>query len=444
MDNDIRILIGLTDLNVEFDPKAEQHFNETNLSGTATITWNLLLTYAPNCEKCGTPIVHNGTKMVTNKGPRSSFKFQNYRIRKQKFLCKKCGHTSIAHLSDIQLHNHIIDKVKQTAAMELSENVSQKHIALDNNISTQTVMRAAEGLFVYNKTNFHYLPQNIAFDDFKSGKFATSGMSMILIDSVNHLILDVMKDRGAGQLRAYFNQYSPAARAAVKTITVDLFTPYRAMIKDLFPNANIVADRFHVVTQAYREINKVRISVMKQFGSDSKEYRQLKRFWKLLMKHETALGYTTRKNRINFKHAYLTDKEVIDRLLALSDELRDAYAFYQGILYAIENRDEAELKSVLYPTKNDAQYRSLPKAMKKARRTIRKHFDEIINSFIYGFSNGPIEGSNNKIKAIKRTAYGFRSFKNFRLRILISFKNSFYSMNYKQEAADLNNVKSAA
>ncbi|ORI83417.1 hypothetical protein BMS96_07470 [Leuconostoc lactis] len=96
------------------------------------------------------------------------------------------------------------------------------------------------------------------------------------------------------------------------------------------------------------------------------------------------------------------------------------------------------------PQKNDAQYRSLSKAMKKARRTIRKHFDEIINSFIYGFSNGPIEGSNNKIKAIKRTEYGFRSFKNFRLRILISFKNSFYSMNYKQKAADLNNVKSAA
>nr|WP_274598451.1 transposase [Weissella confusa] len=60
------------------------------------------------------------------------------------------------------------------------------------------------------------------------------------------------------------------------------------------------------------------------------------------------------------------------------------------------------------------------------------------------FSNGPIEGSNNKIKAIKRMAYGFRSFKNCRLRILISSKNSFYSMNYKQKAADLNNVKSAA
>ena len=49
-----------------------------------------------------------------------------------------------------------------------------------------------------------------------------------------------------------------------------------------------------------------------------------------------------------------------------------------------------------------------------------------------------------KSKPLSDTAYGFRSFKNFRLRILISFKNSFYSMNYKQKAADLNNVKSAA
>ncbi|MDQ2126263.1 transposase [Weissella cibaria] len=67
-----------------------------------------------------------------------------------------------------------------------------------------------------------------------------------------------------------------------------------------------------------------------------------------------------------------------------------------------------------------------------------------MNSFIYGSSNEPIKCPNNKIKAIKRTAYGFRSFKNFRLRILTSFKNSFYSMDYMQKAADLNNVKSAA
>ncbi|TGE63026.1 transposase [Weissella confusa] len=65
-------------------------------------------------------------------------------------------------------------------------------------------------------------------------------------------------------------------------------------------------------------------------------------------------------------------------------------------------------------------------------------------NLIDGHPNCPIEGLNNKINSINRTTYRFRSFKNFRLRILISFKNSFYSMNYKQKAADLNNVKSAA
>ena len=145
MDNDIRLLLGLTDPNITFDPKEQQHYTIAN---------------------------DNGTKLVTHKGPRSAFRFHNFKIRKQKFKCQKCGHTAMARLSDIQPNNHIIDKVKQVIAMELSENVSQKHIALDNNVSTHTVMRAAEGLFVYNKTNFHYLPQNIAFDDFKSGRFA--------------------------------------------------------------------------------------------------------------------------------------------------------------------------------------------------------------------------------------------------------------------------------
>lgn len=95
---------------------------------------------------------------------------------------------------------------------------------MDNSVSTYTVTHAAGMHFVYNETNSHCLPQNIDFKDSKSGKFATSGMSMILIDSVNHRILDVIKERGVAQLRAHFNQFSPTDRSAVKSITVDLFT----------------------------------------------------------------------------------------------------------------------------------------------------------------------------------------------------------------------------
>ena len=53
----------------------------------------------------------------------------------------------------------------------------------------------------------------------------------------------------------------------------------------------------------------------------------------------------------------------------------------------------------LFPDKNDAQYQHLAGQMKHARRKLRRHLEEILNSFIYGYSNGPVEGANNRIKA---------------------------------------------
>ncbi len=75
--------------------------------------------------------------------------------------------------------------------------------------------------------------------------------------------------------------------------------------------------------------------------------------------------------------------------------------------------------------------------MKKARKTLKKHKEEITNSFKYNFSNGPLEGINNKIKVIIRTAYGYRNFYNFRLRILSSFSNTYFSMTYNKKATEL-------
>lgn len=62
--------------------------------------------------------------------------------------------------------------------------------------------------------------------------------------------------------------------------------------------------------------------------------------------------------------------------------------------------------------------------MRRVKRTLTKHRQEIIASFYTQLTNGPIEGTNNKIKVIKRTAYGYRNFFHFRIRILISLKTS--------------------
>ncbi|GBG94677.1 hypothetical protein LFYK43_11360 [Ligilactobacillus salitolerans] len=123
----------------------------------------------------------------------------------------------------------------------------------------------------------------------------------------------------------------------------------------------------------------------------------------------------------------LTDSEVVDRLLKMSPELAQAYKYYQELLLAVHRKDAVLLKELLNETQE------LPEVMKKVNKTLLEHFDEIVNSFKTSYSNGPVEGTNNKIKVIKKTAYGFRNFANFRLRILLALKTSFLSMNMRRE-----------
>ncbi|WP_425613233.1 transposase [Xylocopilactobacillus apis] len=64
-------------------------------------------------------------------------------------------------------------------------------------------------------------------------------------------------------------------------------------------------------------------------------------------------------------------------------------------------------------------YHKLGNEMDQTIETMKKHLREVLNSCRYPDSNGPLEGLNGKIKKIKRTSYGFRSWENFRLRVYL-------------------------
>ena len=170
--------------------------------------------------------------------------------------------------------------------------------------------------------------------------------------------------------------------------------------------------------------------------TDSRERRQLKKFWRLIVQNSDRINTTNRFKRRNFRGALLTDDEVLHRILRLSPALAAAYEYYQDLLYALKTNNKALLEDLTTRT-HDGQGQQIPAEMKQAQQTIKHHVIEILNSFEpqwRQFTNGPIEGCNNKIKAIKRTAFGFRNFYNFRMRILIAFSNSYFAINYKQHA----------
>ena len=134
---------------------------------------------------------------------------------------------------------------------------------------------------------------------------------------------------------------------------VDLYDPYRNLNIEIFPNAIIVADHFHIVVQAYTALNATRIYVMNQYGKVTHEYRALKHYAKLLMTSSEKIDFIHYYRRINFKYASLSNTEVIERLLEMSNDLRTAYEYYQDLLYVISHHDVKALDELLEKNAND-------------------------------------------------------------------------------------------
>ncbi|MDH5101461.1 ISL3 family transposase, partial [Lactobacillus kefiranofaciens] len=395
---------------------------------------HLIQSYPLRCPRCGQLMLKNGFKIVNVLGPSLHYQPTIWSISNQKYLCKPSSAcpstiTELAKVKDIKYRHHISQAIKQQVMIQLTTNESQIDIAKELGISDWTVRRVIFNLDQFFKPNYHWLPRHIAFDDFKSGRFAPSGMSMILMNIENHRTIDIILSRRNRYLRNYFLRYDRAARLAVRTVTVDLYTPYRHLIHELFPHAIIIADHFHVVAQAYRALNKIRVKAMNQAGNGSHQWRALKHFWKLILTPAGLLKYDNYWSRRNFGYTQLTDVEVIQRLLAFNDDLKQAYRYYQDLILAINHRSKDELNHLLA-----IKWTQLPQSLQKVQRTLRRHLKEIITSFKYGdYTNGPVEGTNNKIKAIKRTAYGFRNFFNFRARILLALPNSYFAINWKNK-----------
>ncbi|MDT2848089.1 transposase, partial [Vagococcus carniphilus] len=96
----------------------------------------------------------------------------------------------------------------------------------------------------------------------------------------------------------------------------------------------------------------------------------------------------------------------------------DTYRLYQELLYCCKTNDFDAFSAILSTSDS-----SISQPMITSVTTLKKHLPRIENTFRYPFSNGPLEGSINKIKLIKRIAYGYQNFQNYKYRILISFKD---------------------
>ena len=146
---------------------------------------------------------------------------------------------------------------------------------------------------------------------------------------------------------------------------------------------------------------------------DKKNYNKLKRYWRLILKSQDELDNTKWRKWTCFNEL-MTQSDVVNYLINLSDELNETYEVYQNILYSIKNNKYNELEATL-----NNKYNHISSYMRTSIKTLKGYLPYIKNTLNNPYHNGFVEGNNNFIKVLKRIAFGFRSFHRFKARIMI-------------------------
>jgi transposase len=406
-------LLNLKDENIKFD---DNFYSEETIDHVESKMFHGILSYTPDaCYNCGhvmdNNIIKHGFKTSTIKIPKVSGFNAYLKLKKQRYYCKHCNSTFTLKTNIVNKNCYISNNTKVSIALSAKDKLSEKDIAKNHNVSHSTVNRVIDSFYQHYKPKFNYLPKHLCFDEFKSVKSADGAMSFIFCDADTGQIVDIVEDRRLHVLNNYFMKYSKAARNAVRTVVIDMYSPYISLIKSIFPKAKIIIDKFHIIQLFSRALNKTRIKIM---NKDEKNYNKFKKYWKLLLKDTSSISYTTYNYHRSFKKP-MREIDIINYLIDLDPELKATYELYHDIRYCIKHKDFSLLNRTLSNVNN-----LISDYMKTSVKTLQKYIGYIENSFIYDYTNGILEGINNKIKVIKRIAFGYRSFYHFRNRILIT------------------------
>lgn len=394
-------LIGIKDKNITLN-KVLKH--KTHIEMIAT------LDYAPgNCNHC------QGKQIKYDFQKPSKIPFLEVagfpsliRLKKRRFQCKNCRKVTVSETSLIQKNCQISEPLRQKVAQALVNRQALTHIAQDLAISTSTVHRKLKE-FTF-KEDFSRLPENLSIDEFSYQK---GKLAFIAQDFETKKIITILENRTQTTIRNHFFRYSKEARNSVKVVTVDMSGSYIPMIPKLFPNAKIVIDRFHIVQHMSRALNQTRIQLMKPFDKKSLEYRALKYYWKSVLKDSRKLSLNSFRSR-TFGET-LTPKECLTEIFHLVPELKGYYDLYQFLLFHLQEKNADYFFDLI-----EEALPHLNQTFKTALRTILHHKQHVINAIELPYSNAKLEATNKLIKDIKRNAFGFRNFDNFKKRIFIA------------------------
>jgi transposase len=318
-------------------------------------------------------------------------------IEKRRFFCRHCKKPFTEPISGIGKGRRSTERFRSGICWAAENFHDLSKVQRHFNCSADTVYRATyDHLELRRRKRLYPLPSAIGIDEhsLRKPKGRATVYSTIIVDHTHGRVYDLIEGRARGEIEEALKRLP--GRSNVRIVTMDLSPTYRTLTKEYFVNASIVADRFHVQRLFTKLVNRFR----KRITGDKRSHPMRK----LLLRNGEDLESHERR--------------LVVQWLNFHPELREIYEYKEAIrrFYRTKgfHRARAALGRLLL-----RMGQSKIAEVKKLRTTLMSWREEIVNYHRFnGISNGRVEGYNRKAKLCQRSAYGYKKFGNYRLRVL--------------------------
>jgi transposase len=360
------------------------------------------------CPRCGktTNKTHQNHWYMVRDIPMSDYQVI-LKVNRRQLKCIECQKVFSERLSFVKPRRTYTKRLALKVIKEVLE-TNVESAARRNRMTTseiETILKELEEDLLKSKPR---QIKKLGIDEItqlKGGK----NYAAVLVDLETRRPIALLEKRNKAVIAEYLSTLGSEVLNQIEEVSIDLWMPYKSLIQEMMPYAQVVADRFHVMKQINQELDARR----------KQEKRAAEKIKNRQERAERLAGLTHSKYPLLKKKQNLNEDEKakIDSLQRIAPHLGEMYRCKEAIRDIFENQitsDEALDKFLEW---TQTAYKFFPKSC----RTISKWIDEILAYFDHRTTQGIVEGINQKIKLIKRRAYGLTNFNNFRRRVLLNW-----------------------
>ena len=335
-------------------------------------------------------------------------------INRRQFKCEKCRKPFSEELDFIKRRRTYTKRLASLILQEVLENDIHS-VAKRSVVTTEEIERmlkdAASELLESKPSEL----KRLGIDEIALIK-GKGNYCAVLIDLDKSKLIGIIDGRRQEEISQVMRGWGTEVLESIEEVSIDLWRGYKKLVVGLMPKAQVVADRFHVMAQINKELDIQR----KREKSKAEDLIKTAKTPKEKAEHEQVLAGLKKSKYALLKNEKDLSEEQESKLVqvkAVSPELKIMHKLKEEIRKIFE-QSENWLTGLL---KLGIWLASAKKYFPSSQKTIIRCLDEIIGYFDNRTTSGVVEGINNKLKLIKRSAYGFRNFENYRIRCLLNW-----------------------